>query len=142
MESIKIKISRLTWLIICATLLACGGQSEKNEIKQENKRVLKQYELVDLAEFKALLEQETNPQLIDVRTPEEFEQGAIEGAVNYNYLTAVFQSKVPLIDKNRPVFLYCASGGRSRMAADYLKAEGGFTSIIDLKGGYANWENQ
>lgn len=143
MESIKLKIASLVFAFIAViTVTSCNGQSEKDTNKQENTRVLKQYELVSPAEFKALLEKEKNPQLIDVRTPDEFAQGGIQGAVNYNYLSAVFRSQVPVIDKNRPVFLYCASGGRSRMAADILKYEGGFKNIIDLKGGYAAWLKQ
>lgn len=142
MESTKLKIiSALFVIVALTTFSSCSGQSKDKEAsKQENTRVLKSYELVSAEEFKALLEKEKNPQLIDVRTPDEFEQGAIAGAVNYNYLSAVFRNQVPVINKNRPVFLYCASGGRSRMAADILKHEGGFKTIIDLKGGYPAWQ--
>src|SRR5690606_22717873 len=87
MESTKLKIiSALFVTIALITFSSCNGQSTGNEAsKQESTRVLKPYEVVSAKEFKALLAQEKNPQLIDVRTPDEFEQGAIAGAVNYNY---------------------------------------------------------
>jgi len=61
--------------------------------------------------------------LIDVRTPQEYAAGHIEGAVNIpvHELRARLDKVGP---KDRPVVLYCASGARSGMAARMLKAEG------------------
>ncbi|MDO5970747.1 rhodanese-like domain-containing protein [Flavivirga aquimarina] len=80
-------------------------------------------------------------QLIDVRTPEEFEQGYIEGAQNINYLSATFNSDIKKLDKTKPVILYCKSGGRSAKSSRKL-LDIGFTEIYDLTGGITRWKEE
>ncbi|NNE77709.1 MAG: rhodanese-like domain-containing protein [Pricia sp.] len=54
-------------------------------------------------------------QLIDVRTPEEFSAGHIDGAVNINYLSSEsFTENINKLDKTKPVYVYCQMGGRSK----------------------------
>jgi phage shock protein E len=60
--------------------------------------------------------------IVDVRTPEEFRQGAYPGAVNIP--VQVLRQRVGEIDRSRPVVVYCASGGRSAVAAQLLTAAG------------------
>jgi len=91
------------------------------------------------AEFIKLLEGETSPQLIDVRTPQEFSQGAIEGAINYDYYNDDFTGQMAGLDKSRPVYIYCQSGGRSGKACKMLKKMG-VEKIYDLEGGYKVWK--
>ncbi|MEM8507223.1 MAG: rhodanese-like domain-containing protein [Bacteroidota bacterium] len=80
-----------------------------------------------------------NVQLVDVRTPEEFNSGRIAGAVNYNIINReVFLTQIEDLDKDQPVYLYCKMGGRSNRAAQVLKQEG-FTKIFDFSGGYNAW---
>lgn len=78
-------------------------------------------------------------QLIDVRTPQEFESGAIPKAQNINFLSDNFESKVRALDTNKPICVYCKKGGRSAKAAKRLK-EIGFKEVYDLEGGITNWE--
>lgn len=80
-------------------------------------------------------------QLIDVRTPEEFSQGHIENAVNIDFMADDFDAKVASLDKEKPVLVYCKSGGRSAKAATRLK-ELGFKNITDLDGGISSWNNE
>ena len=78
-------------------------------------------------------------QLVDVRRPEEFEAGKIEGAVNMNVLEPeTFKEQIETLDKSKPVYIYCRSGNRSGKAA-MLMQELGFKAIYDLEGGYLNW---
>ena len=77
-------------------------------------------------------------QLIDARTPEEFNEKHIANALNANILGEDFDQKVASLDKNKPVMVYCKSGVRSANAAAKLKAMG-FTTIIDLDGGITQW---
>jgi rhodanese-related sulfurtransferase len=82
-----------------------------------------------------------NVVLIDVRTPEEFAQGAIKGAVNINYFDQkVFIKQISTLDKNKPVYLYCRSGNRSMKAARQLESLG-FDKVYDLAGGYMAWSS-
>lgn len=77
-------------------------------------------------------------QFIDVRTPEEYAAGAIEGAENVNFLADDFLKNMEKYDRNQPVYIYCRSGNRSAKAAAQL-SEIGFKEIVDLKGGYKAW---
>ncbi len=89
--------------------------------------------------FASLLSSMTNPQLIDVRTLGEFKEGSIEGALNIDFYNDDFQSQLKSLDKDRPVFIYCKSGGRSAKAYKMLK-DMGMEKVYDLKGGYSGWE--
>jgi rhodanese-related sulfurtransferase len=60
--------------------------------------------------------------VVDVRTPDEFRQGAYPGAVNIPL--QVFAQRMGEIDRGRPVVVYCAAGGRSAKAAAMLTAAG------------------
>jgi rhodanese-related sulfurtransferase len=73
--------------------------------------------------------------LIDVRTPEEFAEGSIDGALNINWLSDEFNNQVAVLDKSKKLYVYCKKGGRSLKSQARLK-ELGFTHVIDLEGGY------
>ncbi|MEK9612477.1 MAG: rhodanese-like domain-containing protein [Flavobacteriaceae bacterium] len=80
-----------------------------------------------------------NIQLIDVRTPSEFQGGHISGAVNLNLFDNItFQKEVKKLDKEKSLYVYCQSGGRSKKASNIL-SKMGFKTIFDLKGGYSKW---
>lgn len=77
--------------------------------------------------------------LIDVRTPEEFAQGAIEGAKNIDFFNQQnFIKQISSLDKSEPVYVYCRSGNRSMKAARQLISLG-FEKVYDLAGGYMAW---
>lgn len=76
-----------------------------------------------------------NVQLIDVRTPEEFAEGHIEGAQNIDFHSNDFLTLFSTLDEDKPVYIYCKRGNRSAKAAKEL-SEVGFVKIIELKGGY------
>jgi rhodanese-related sulfurtransferase len=98
----------------------------------------KQHQLISQEEFAEILTKEI--QLLDVRTPQEYQQGYIEGAVLINFFDPDFVIKVSTrFDKNKPLYIYCAVGGRSNKAARKLIAVG-FDSVYDLKGGFTKWK--
>ncbi|MDT0556192.1 rhodanese-like domain-containing protein [Patiriisocius hiemis] len=83
--------------------------------------------------------EKNNVQLVDVRTAQEFNQGAIESALNIDFFQQDnFTSEFEKLDKDQPVYLYCRSGNRSYQAAKKLEVMG-FKEIYDLKGGYMKW---
>ena len=92
-------------------------------------------------DFKRALSKIDDLQLIDVRTPGEFNGGHIQDAVNLNYFEDNFRTEIEKLDKSRPVAVYCAVGGRSGSAMNLLK-ELGFEQIYDLDGGITSWEEQ
>lgn len=91
--------------------------------------------------FEVMLKSDTTIQLVDVRTPEEFQGGHIAGAVNWNIHEADFGQKISTLDKNRPVLVYCAVGGRSATAANQI-SKLGFDKVYDLKGGMTAWKKE
>ncbi len=70
-------------------------------------------------------------QLIDVRTPVEFNQGSLSGAVNMPIES--FQHQMSRIDSSRPVLLYCRTGARSGMVKNYLD-QLGFDQVHNIGG--------
>lgn len=92
-------------------------------------------------EAKKHLDQNKKIQLIDVRTPEEYESGHIGKAKLINWKDKErFKKEVKKLNKKRPVYLYCKSGNRSSQAADYLASIG--YQVYDMEGGITNWEKQ
>lgn len=81
----------------------------------------------------------TDAQLIDVRTPEEFNEGHLKNALNINIDDNAFDKRIVTLDKSKTVFVYCLSGGRSRRAGDYL-LEQGFNKVFNLQGGIMKWK--
>lgn len=88
--------------------------------------------------------------IIDVREPEEHASGHIPGSINIP--RGVIESEVDprpemggviapeLQDRNRPIYLYCRSGGRSALAADTLQKMG-FTRVASVAGGMLAWNS-
>ena len=80
--------------------------------------------------------------VIDVRTPEEYAAGHINGAVNYDYYSDDFEDNLEenLTDKSKSYIVYCRSGKRSLYSAQIME-ELGYKDIINLEGGFLAWEN-
>ena len=76
--------------------------------------------------------------LLDVRTPGEIAKGSIKGSVNMDFFDDNFESKLDQLDKTKPVYVYCAAGGRSSDAMDMMKKKG-FVAVYNLLGGYNAW---
>lgn len=90
--------------------------------------------------YKAAINDKTDEVLVDVRTPEEYAEGHIKGALNINWHDPAFMDEVDKLDKSKPVFVYCKSGGRSGQAAEALRGMG-FKEVYDLDGGITAWKN-
>lgn len=118
---------KLTLLVIITALaISCDtkSQSQSDAIK-----------VLTPTEFK---EKAANQTIIDIRTPQEFSQGHIDGAININYYDNNFIDQIAKYDKNQPIFIYCRSGNRTSSAAKKI-ADFGFTEIYDLEGGILYW---
>ncbi len=76
--------------------------------------------------------------LIDVRTAAEFASGHIQGAENIDWTAAEYEKNFAKLDPKEPVLVYCATGGRSDQAKEYLM-EKGFT-VVQLLDGIAGWK--
>ena len=113
-------------VLFCFLFISCQGQSSKA------------IQTIDVKSFAEKLKTSENPQLLDVRTPEEYRAEHIDNAVNINWNGNDFVTKAVTYDKSKPIFVYCKVGGRSAQAADKL-AEMGFKEIYNLDGGIMKW---
>jgi rhodanese-related sulfurtransferase len=93
---------------------------------------------LDVSKFEEAIRQ-NGVQVIDVRTPQEFNAGHIQGSKNVDFYNAQFGAVVSKLDKSKPVYVYCAVGGRSASAAGMLIKQG-FTKVYDLAGGIESWK--
>lgn len=75
---------------------------------------------------------------LDVRTPGEVARGHLPDATIIDINDERFGQKLDLMPKAKPIFVYCASGGRSAAAAD-LMIKKGFTEVYNLEGGIGSW---
>lgn len=116
-------------LLISIFLFLFSFNSFSQEIKND---------VVSVDTFKSLVIG-NNVQLVDVRTPEEYNAGKIEGAINIDYFDQDnFEAAFEKLNKNKPIYIYCRSGSRSQKSATLLE-EMGFKEIHDLKGGFIAW---
>ena len=79
--------------------------------------------------------------MLDVREPDEHEQGTLVGALHIprGHLEAQIEGKI--VDKNAPVIVYCAGGVRSAFAAKTLQ-ELGYTNVLSMAGGFGKWKDE
>lgn len=110
--------------------------NELEQIEQETKNINKK---VTVREFSKLIDSEKG-QILDVRTPEEWAEGTIKNAIKMNFFGENFDQEISTLDKTRPIYLYCKSGGRSGKAASRLEKMG-FTAVYNLDGGITAWRN-
>lgn len=94
---------------------------------------------LDPAAFDSKIKSTAGAVVLDVRTPGEFAEGHLTGAINVDYNDAAFQNNVASLDKSKPYFVYCLSGGRSGEAAAYMRSKG-FKEVYELSGGILSWK--
>ncbi|MEA5427681.1 rhodanese-like domain-containing protein [Arcicella lustrica] len=96
---------------------------------------------INSVEFKSLIVSNKNLLILDVRTDIEVASGIIPEAIQVDYTADNFEQKIAQLDKNKTVFVYCATGGRSAAAASVL-AGNGFEHVYNLEGGIEAWKEK
>src|SRR6185369_5647742 len=109
------------WLL---NFVSCFGQANNS--------------VLNVDEFEKQLANSPTSQLIDVRTPEEYNAGHIKGAINFDFTDTSFNRKFASLDKKKPVFVYCLTGNRSGPAIGRMN-EAGFKDVYELDGGLMKW---
>ena len=77
--------------------------------------------------------------IIDVRTPAEFAEGHIKGAINVDFNSPDFAEQISKVDNDQPYILYCRSGNRSGKTLPVLK-NSAFGSVYHLEKGFNSWK--
>ncbi|TAH25892.1 MAG: thioredoxin [Cytophagales bacterium] len=125
---IKTNIST-AFIVIFIGLLGC---SQPNNKKYNSELTANQ--------FASALDSAKTFQLLDVRTPDEFQNGHIKSALNLNWNDSEFKNQVSKLNKSIPTYVYCLSGGRSASAAQFLR-ENKFDKVFELSGGMMSWRS-
>ena len=95
--------------------------------------------VLPVEEYVQNLNSDTTAYLIDVRTPEEYAEGHIEGAVLMNVMDEqTFLAGIDTLDANHTYYIYCRSGRRSQKASGLMSERG--LKVVDLQGGYNAWQ--
>ncbi|MFC1920825.1 rhodanese-like domain-containing protein [Chloroflexota bacterium] len=90
--------------------------------------------------FSLIGENSDNPDfvIIDVRTPEEYDEGHVEDADNIDFYAPDFSERLNSLDKSKTYLIYCRSGNRSGQALAIIK-EMDFLKIYHMDGGMLEW---
>ncbi|NOQ72056.1 MAG: hypothetical protein GQ574_08650 [Crocinitomix sp.] len=121
-------------LLILVSILSCTPEYNVNGLTKQECRD------VDSKEFN-VMRISYGGILLDIRTPEEYANGAIDNAMNINYLDAGFSKQIQSLEPNRAIFLYGQTGERSEKVKNLLCQEG-FSQVYHLIGGYENWPHK
>jgi rhodanese-related sulfurtransferase len=97
----------------------------------------KKVNVISQKKFKRQMNKE-NVVILDVRTPEEYNDGYIPGAILVNYKDSTFSQQVNKLDKDKHYLVYCKSGNRSNKAVQYMLTNG-FKNVQQLENGYSKW---
>lgn len=93
-----------------------------------------------VVEFEKEISNRDSIQLLDVRTPAEFNAGHIKNALLADWKDETeFIRRISFIDKQRPVYIYCLGGGRSAAAIVKMRRMG-YQNVYELKGGINAWK--
>lgn len=89
--------------------------------------------------FNAIISSDKNGVILDLRTTDEINnKGYIKGSVQLDFLSKDAEKKMDQLDKNKTYYIYCASGGRSGDAAEYMQTHG-FKRVFNLQKGFSEW---
>lgn len=122
----KLGKAMLTLLVISVLLVVtCAPVAERGDVTAR-----------ELAE---MLRKDTSIILVDVRTPEEYQQGHIKAARLMDFYSAEFHAQLQTLPKEKSIVLYCRSGRRSAEAAKFL-ASIGYSRVLNMLGGIIQWK--
>lgn len=128
------KLAQSAWTLIAVlSCLAVARAADEGEAAKQG--VVK----LSVEEFDKL-RQEKDAQVIDVRTPAEYEAGHVPGAMNIPINSKDFDQKSKSLDKEKKHLVYCAIGGRSAKATARMQ-ELGIKEIYDFTGGMRAWKD-
>ena len=123
----------MKWIPILMALLLLSGCAAQVQKEQS-------YRQINMEEAIAMMEAENDYTILDVRTPEEFSEKHIPGAINVANETVGSEEIPELPDKDQLILVYCRSGNRSKQASEKLVALG-YTNIIEF-GGINDWPGE
>ncbi len=89
----------------------------------------------------ALLKDSSGLAIIDIRTPQEYQSGHLEGALNIDYYSDGFLDSLKSLDKNSTYIIYCRRGIRGGAALGMMR-DLGFKGVYNILGGLTQWAQE
>lgn len=123
-------------LLSLVILFSCKGEEGPGSSNSGSGRTLLN---ISVEEAKKMLEQQSDHILLDVRTPGEFNDGHIEGALNIDYYERSFKTELAKLDKDKSYIVYCRSGNRSAKTLSIMRSMG-FKTAYNVLGGINVWK--
>ena len=123
----------MKWIPILMAMLLLSGCAAQVQKEQS-------YRQINMDEAIAMMEAENDYIILNVRTPEEFSEKHIPGAINVANETIGSEEIPELPDKDQLILVYCRSGNRSKQASEKLVALG-YTNIVEF-GGINDWPGE
>jgi rhodanese-related sulfurtransferase len=117
---------------LAVTVAACGSSDETTSAVGSAPIAAAAYGLVDAARAAELAA--SGITVLDVRTPEEFAEGHIDGAELIDFYEPTFAERIAQLDRSREYLVYCRSGNRSGQTVELME-ELGFGRLWELDGG-------
>jgi len=143
MSLLKLIHLHQVWPVIAAAAMLTGCKPlPQEQARTEPPEVVLPASVLELPPVEAVALMQSTPDLVilDVRTEAEIKkEGRIAGAQNYDYLhgEAMFE-RLEKLDRAKFFLIYCAIGGRSKLAAVRMTGMG-FTNLAVIKGGLNAW---
>jgi rhodanese-related sulfurtransferase len=131
----------LAAVLVCGVLFI-GGSLHVTTRAAESRSPTQTFEAITPKQAYSLIqENKTNPNfvILDVRRPEEFQEGHIEGAINLDYYTKTFLDDLDRLDKTKVYLIYCRTGSRSGKTFGFMKKLG-FQEVYHIVGGIVRWK--
>jgi len=119
----KTKILIPVLLLFLSTFAALEAQTKKE---------------VNSKQANTMLQKDSKLFVLDVRTPEEFKEGHIKGAINIDIRQEDAFSKIDKLDRNIKYLVYCRTNHRSGMAVDHMM-KSGFKTVYQMMDGFPGW---
>ena len=123
-------------------LYSCQSKdSSKGADMATEKRVAHTLKNISAQEANDLIQQrKTDPNfvILDIRTPQEFAAGRLEGAINLDFYAPNFKDSLNALDKNKTYMMYCRSGNRSGKALSMMEGQN-FMDVYNMTGGIGSW---
>lgn len=98
------------------------------------------FEKLNVSDFQEVIANKNDILILDVRTPEEYQNGHLNRAELLNFYDPDFQNELNEHEKSQAVAVYCAVGARSFQAMELMKTLG-FREVYHLEGGLVEWQN-
>ncbi len=129
-------------LLLVIGFVSCGNsqtqESVASNLEQSPVAVAKN---ISTSEFQEMMTSKKDVVILDVRTSEEVAAGVIEGSTHLDIYGDDFKTILEKMDKDKPVMVYCAVGGRSGQAMQMM-GKMGFKEVYNLSGGIRAWQSE